>query len=88
MSCSVWRCVIISGYPYYFRIQLIRKLGADANGAPFAADVEGYFDVIEQLLSASLKDLVGCQREAALRGLGLNPSKAVPSFRVAPIAGG
>ncbi|CAJ0594919.1 unnamed protein product, partial [Cylicocyclus nassatus] len=68
-------------------IELVRKLGADGAGTEFHPSVIGYFDIATTLLSASLRDIIVFRRERVLRSLGLDPYKAMPSYRRLPLAG-
>jgi hypothetical protein len=65
---------------------VIRKLGADGQGAPFSSQVGGYLEIIQQLGSAQIKDLLAWERNAVMRHLGL-PQSAIPQFKIASLAG-
>ncbi|KHJ94801.1 reverse transcriptase [Oesophagostomum dentatum] len=51
------------------------------------ASVVGYLEIAATLLSGSLRDVIVLRRERVLRGLGLDPRRAMPSYRRLPLAG-
>ncbi|KAK6011055.1 reverse transcriptase [Ostertagia ostertagi] len=68
-------------------VELVRKLGADGQGGTFAAPVIGYFEILDTLVSGSLMDLIVLRRERFLKALGVEPRRAMPSYRRLPLAG-
>lgn len=67
----------------------MRKAGVDGkNSTKFPEEITGYFEIIQQLNSALIKDVLGLQRAAALRALDLPPASVMPSFKTATIDGG
>ncbi|EYC06130.1 hypothetical protein Y032_0078g1207 [Ancylostoma ceylanicum] len=67
-------------------LELIRKLGGDSE-QQLSSSIMGYIDVAATLLSGSLHDVIVLRRERVLRSLGLDPLKAMPSYRRLPLAG-
>ncbi|KAK6054839.1 reverse transcriptase [Cooperia oncophora] len=68
-------------------VELIRKLGSDGQGSAFAASVIGYIEILDTLVSGSLMDLIILRRERFLKALGVEPRRAMPSYRRLPLAG-
>ncbi|EYC00984.1 hypothetical protein Y032_0111g232 [Ancylostoma ceylanicum] len=68
-------------------IELIRKLGSDGSGADFHPSVVGYMEIANTLLSSSLREVIVLRRERVLRSLGLDPYRAMPSYKRLPLAG-
>ncbi|KAK5964169.1 hypothetical protein GCK32_006476 [Trichostrongylus colubriformis] len=67
--------------------ELIRKLGSDGQGGAFADPVVGYFEIMDTLVSGSIMDLIIIRRERFLKALGVEPRRAMPSYRRLPLAG-
>ncbi|KAL6723707.1 hypothetical protein Aduo_018684 [Ancylostoma duodenale] len=55
--------------------------------ADFHPSVVGYMEIANTLLSSSLREVIVFRRERVLRSLGLDPYRAMPSYKRLPLAG-